>query len=1113
MRSLTNEVYEEFSKRLDHISTALNLPFEQMKSLRFLYGNLFRHLTGDEPVFFASDYERMIFLSNRIEIPEADQKNLRSLGYNLQHFQDDQFEWKDELYSQSYQRFKEWLDFLSQDPARREASSDLKINPADVPSGEFSLLDAIVLEKGKKVKKEDGGGFYFFVQCHSPSVGDFEVLFWNEFEYLFNCIWQGVRINLIRFHKEEKYFQQRKGDFPLFSPTASAQVVVDPDYLLSATNISQSFLRGGPHPFIYVIKKFERLSPNRYFFRGSIMNDYFDQLMAGKPVKIQDLIDQYFSKNPILALVFKQEEIQEVKAELPAHITTVNRREVQQYRKEILHFEPTFISEVYGLRGRLDMMVEYESESNRRDVVELKTSKDPQRFGKPVNEANAAQATCYNLLLDLKGMDLRGGSAILYSSAAPNLNPLRNVPNDAHSHRAVLQLRNLIIGEEYFLLHWPQKALERIRSTALQHINMWDNDRKLIANFESSLQTASDLERAWFFEYARFIALERRAAKIGPNTANGRRGFSFLWNEKSVDQKLDAYAMISHLVFDEIIEGEKGSELVFKRANKKQEITVYRSGDFVLLYPQKKETEVQATKYQIVKAAIKSISEDRLTLLPLNPHIDANYLKSSAFWAIETESMDMGNDAMFEAIYDFLQCTNKRSRWLILGQSEPDFGERLSTENFSDSLLPIQKEMVARALSAKDYFLLQGPPGTGKTNRVLREMVIRLMEDPTERILLLAFTNRAVDEICKMLQGIEGLSEFSRLGHGTSTEMPEHLLGRKLYGKSLNEMKQAILNTRIFVSTVLSAQRKSELYRNSKFSTLIVDEASQLLEPQLAGILPHFPRFILIGDEKQLPAVVIQSEELISPSRDVLPNNGFYDLRTSLFERLINQCARNGWTKAFGSLVNQGRMHEEIMEFPSQAFYQGSLTVISDIQKQKVPDYLEGKSGVLFDRMKEGRVHFTSSQAEPNRNYHIGEAEVAAKLCEQLSTLFPAEEWPESIGVICPYRAQIAEVKKRLSPELRNVITVDTVERFQGSQRKIILYSMAVNSPLEIAFLENLDIDKRVDRKLNVALTRAQDFCFILACPNVLAQGIVHPRLLKFLEDKVLAISDIKGLS
>lgn len=1107
MRSLTKEAFEEFSKRLNHISAALHLPFEQMKSLRFLYGNLFRHLTGDEPVFFASDYERMIFLSNRIEIPEARQKSLRTLGYQLQHFQDEQFEWKDELYQESYKRFREWLDFLSQDPPQKEAVSELKINPADVPVGEFSLLDAIVLEKGKKVKKEEGGGFYFFVQCHSPSVGDFEVLFWNEFEYLFNCIWQGVRINLIRFQKEEKYFQNRDSEFPLFSPAASAQVVVDPDYLLTATNISHSFLRGGPHPFIYVINKFERLSPNKYFFRGSIMNDYFDQLMAGKPVKIQDLIDQYFSKNPILALVFKQEEIQEVKAELPTHISTVNRREVQQYRKETLHFEPTFISEVYGLRGRLDMMVEYKETTSRRDVVELKTSKDPHRYGKPVNDDNAAQATCYNLLLDLKGMDLRGGSAILYSSAAPHLNPLRNVPNDAHSHRAVLQLRNLIIGEEYFLLHWPQKALERIRHTSLQHINMWDNDRKLIVHFEESLKSATELERAWFFEFTRFIARERRAAKIGPNTANGRRGFSFLWNEKNVDQKLDAYAMISHLVFDKFIEGEKGSELVFQRDKAKREITVYRAGDFVLLYPQKKETEVQATQYQIVKAAIKSISEDELTLLPLNPHIDEDYLKTSKFWAIETEFMDMGNDAMFEGIYDFLQCTDKRARGLIMGQLEPAFSEKQSTENFSEQLLPIQKEMVARALSAEDYFLLQGPPGTGKTNRVLREMVMRLMEDPTERILLLAFTNRAVDEICKMLQGIEGLPEFSRLGHGTSTEMPETLLGRKLHKKKLSQMRREIFDTRIFVSTVLSAQRKSELYRISKFSTVIVDEASQLLEPQLAGILPHFPRFILIGDEKQLPAVVIQSEEMISPSRNELPDNGFFDLRISLFERLIGQCKRKGWNGAYGSLLNQGRMHEEIMQFPSEAFYAGKLTVISDNQKRKIPAYLEGKSNPLFDRMKKGRVHFLSSESEPHRSYHLAEAEKVAELCEQLSSLFPMEEWPESIGVICPYRAQIAEVKKRLSPDLRKSITVDTVERFQGSQRKVILYTMAVNSPLEMVFLENLNLEKNVDRKLNVAITRAQDFCFILACPSVLSQGIVHPRLLQYLQDKEMQLS------
>ncbi len=1106
MRTLIHEVYQDFCKQIQAVSGQLYLPKENMRSLRFIYGSLFRYLTGDEPVFFSSDYERMIFVSHRLQLSIEQTKSLRTLGYRLTHFQDEDFDWSENIYVESVKQFQDWLDLLLTVP-NEKAKGDSRVfikefSESNITQDSISILDAIVTKKGKAIPADDGTGKYFIVQCHSPKFGDFEVLFWKEFQYLQKCIWEGVRLNLLNFKKEEKYFQRKSSEAVLLSPEINAQVVVDPDYLLTATQIAQSFVRGGPHPLVFVLKKFDRPKANRYFFRGSIMNDYFDRLMAGSKVSVEELIKEYFSRNPIYALVFQEEEIQTVKKEIPPHIATLNRKEIQQYRKHRLHFEPTFISETYGLRGRLDMMVEYVDQLERRDVVELKTSKDPLKRGSSFSPDNAAQATCYNLLLQQKNKTLKGGSALLYSSCEAHLNPLRNVPNDRQSYRNVLALRNLIIGMEYYLLHWPEQALSKVKLSALGHLPMWDNDKVLFSDFEDSLKNAHPIEKEWFFAFAKFIARERRASKIGANAQNARQGFSYLWTEKRICEKLANYSMISHLEFDSIVEGKKGREIRFTRKAEEEEITVYRKGDFVLLYPQESEEFVFPTHYQIVKTTIKSIDENALVLLPMNPHIDAVYLEKYKYWAIENEVMENGNDAMFEAIYSFLRCKSDRKRRLILGQEKPEIGQQQSVANFCEELLPVQKEMVAKALAAKDYFLLQGPPGTGKTNRVLREMVIQLMKNPQERILLLAFTNRAVDEICRMLTAILDLPVFHRLGHGTSTSFPEALLGRKLYGKGLKEMRRTILEGRIFVSTVLTAQRKSELFTASKFSTVIVDEASQLLEPQLVGILPHFKRFILIGDEKQLPAVVTQSSEILEPDSDLLKAQGFADLKNSLFERLIEQCKKNKWDTAYGSLIDQGRMHTEIMEFPSSAFYNNRLQAITDYQRIPYPEYVEKAQFPLAEKMRNQRIFFYPSKREACRSYHIEEAEKTAELCTVLSALFPKEELAESIGIIAPYRAQLAEIKKRLPEELKNEISVDTVERFQGSQRRIIIYSLSANNVMEMPFLENLDVEEKVDRKLNVALTRAKDYCFILGAPELMQHGKVYRKLLQYLEKK-----------
>lgn len=398
------------------------------------------------------------------------------------------------------------------------------------------------------------------------------------------------------------------------------------------------------------------------------------------------------------------------------------------------------------------------------------------------------------------------------------------------------------------------------------------------------------------------------------------------------------------------------------------------------------------------------------------------------------------------------------------------------------------------------------------------------------QILLLAYTNRAVDEICHTLSAINPAPEYIRIGQELNcapdfrTRLMKHVTGD---ATSRKEIYEKLAPVRVFASTISSLCSQTELFSLKVIDVAIIDEASQVLEPQLLPLLCAttpvnrgdynlnrlaIGKFILIGDHKQLPAVVSQPREMSRVTEDSLQAIGLTDCRNSLFERLHRLNSLQGTEGIVEMLHRQGRMHPSICEFVNRNYYNGGLDAVPLPHQQEPlafgirPDDDRWTAFVAGTRMA-----FISVQADEAEYYiksNKREAETVAHLVHTLCQLHSRSSIPFSpckqIGIIVPFRAQIAMIRKALAERhIPNTadITIDTVERYQGSQRDIIIFSTTVSRPYQLPILSEpvMTDGRELDRKLNVALTRARKQFFMTGNETLLRKCTAYREFLDFL--------------
>ena len=911
-----------------------------------------------------------------------------------------------------------------------------------------------------------------------------------------------------------------------------AQIVIDPDFLVNVTDVANCFSGGEQyHPWSSLASRllpFEKKPP---LVRGNIVNSFLDLIVQNPDVNFRGVRSDIFAMQPLELCLFSDAEVRSLMHDLKHHFLTVSRfvREMMptyDIERDKVLLEPTFLSPAYGLQGRLDLLQSQEdTEGGTTSIVELKTSKiyNPNAHG--IRSDNFIQTVLYDLMInEALGAEARVRSYILYSVDYDN--PVRYAPPQFFRQMEALSARNQLVALEIMIarLGLPGPAqrppdlaaqtdalIGRLNPERFRDLGRFtEADHRAVLTLYGRL---TDLERRYFGAFLGFIAREQRLAKVGEQRTDQLNGLASLWLDGRRD-KLERFELLDGLVFKSYDPDE--NLLILLRPSAADVIVKFRQGDIVSLYgtPEAEVRPGDAVRSQIFKSTIAEVSAGQVHLRPRNRQLNDSAFRRNPYWAVERDVLESSFRNHYLGLHFWAAASPAfRRRWLGLEppREAPAYPAVVSTELTSE-----QDRILRRALTAPDYFLLWGPPGTGKTSQMLHHFVRHLLFQTTECILLVAYTNRAVDEICESLERIvtpagERFRGYLRIGSrlGTHPNYADRLLQVRTQGlQRRRELRHLVDGCRIVVGTVASVGGNNELFKLKAFDRVVVDEASQILEPLLGTLLTRAPRCLLIGDHRQLPAVVQQSDFETTVLDPVLKSAGLTNLATSLFERLFRTALREGWTWAYDQLRHQGRMHREVMAFPAVHFYQGNLDIlpshIAHHRRQIAPLVLRpGPDDTLQRRICEQRLVFVATEvdrgtADPKVNRH--EADMLVQLVRAFEAAYRETDQPVvagDVGIITPYRAQIAYVRRRLEAAgLRpDDYTVDTVERYQGSAKRIILLSLCTNDVHQMDRLAQLS-DEGVDRKLNVAMTRARDHLVLVGCPDILRHNDVYARLL-----------------
>ena len=560
--------------------------------------------------------------------------------------------------------------------------------------------------------------------------------------------------------------------------------------------------------------------------------------------------------------------------------------------------------------------------------------------------------------------------------------------------------------------------------------------------------------------------------------------------------------------------------------------------------------KVQSIKYFSFTGTVSYVDGDRMVITIPDSAPLLELQQSTDPIGVQLSFDETSYKLMFEALDRVMKAKNNRLAYLRdLFYSHQKAG-RFSFEPMKFPWLnPTQERAVNEVLWAKDVAIVHGPPGTGKTTTLVEAINETLMRE--SQVLVCAQSNMAVDWISEKLvdRGINVLRignptrvNDKMLGFTYERRFESHAdypqlwairkairelrknrkKGSENYHQKMDRLKSRAAEIELRINAELFGEARviactlvgsaHHLLEGMKFGTLFIDEAAQALEAACWIPMKRASRVILAGDHCQLPPTV----------------KSIAALRAGLGKTLMERIAENK-PEVVTLLKIQYRMNDEIMRFSSDWFYGGKVESAPQIKYRSVLDYdhpitwidtsnEENQITIEGEDAPEDSASASSAASAANQNsdlnfkeQFVGESFGRINKAEAELTLLTLAEYftkigkqrvlSESIdvGIISPYRAQVQYLKKLIKKyeffkPYRRLISVNTVDGFQGQERDVILISLVrSNDEGQIGFLKDL-------RRMNVAMTRARMKLIILGNKDTMTKHPFYKKLWEYVE-------------
>ena len=560
--------------------------------------------------------------------------------------------------------------------------------------------------------------------------------------------------------------------------------------------------------------------------------------------------------------------------------------------------------------------------------------------------------------------------------------------------------------------------------------------------------------------------------------------------------------------------------------------------------------KVQSIKYFSFTGTVSYVDGDRMVITVPDSAPLLELQQSTDPIGVQLSFDETSYKLMFEALDRVMKAKNNRLAYLRdLFYSHQKAG-RFSFEPMKFPWLnPTQERAVNEVLWAKDVAIVHGPPGTGKTTTLVEAINETLMRE--SQVLVCAQSNMAVDWISEKLvdRGINVLRignptrvNDKMLGFTYERRFESHAdypqlwairkairelrknrkKGSENYHQKMDRLKSRAAEIELRINAELFGEARviactlvgsaHHLLEGMKFGTLFIDEAAQALEAACWIPMKRASRVILAGDHCQLPPTV----------------KSIAALRAGLGKTLMERIAENK-PEVVTLLKIQYRMNDEIMRFSSDWFYGGKVESAPQIKYRSVLDYdhpitwidtsnEENQITIEGEDAPEDSASTSSSVSAANQNsdlnfkeQFVGESFGRINKAEAELTLLTLAEYFTKIGkqrvleeridvgIISPYRAQVQYLKKLIKKyeffkPYRRLISVNTVDGFQGQERDVILISLVrSNDEGQIGFLKDL-------RRMNVAITRARMKLIILGNKDTMTKHPFYKKLWEYVE-------------